>query len=172
MGRIVLLLAAALAMLGLVSVTAQESAGPQFRYNRHGQRNPFVPLIIPTATPTQPPTPTATPTPTLRPGELPRSFAPPTPTPTEFVPPPFNLEAILIRPGFALAVINGELVEEGDVFGDAGILLRRIQKNKITLEYQGHRWTHAASSDWRLVEEDERRGAGRDQSSAPAPVKP
>ncbi len=171
MGRKVLLVAAGMAFLGLMTVMAQESRPPQFRYNRHGQRNPFVPLIIPTATPTLPPAPSATPTPTLRPGELPHALLPPTPTPTEFVPPPFTLEAILIRPGFMLAVINGELVQAGDVFGDSGILLKSIEKNKIILEYQGHSWTHVASTDWRLVEDDERPKAGTDQNPAPGPGK-
>ena len=132
-----------------------ESGDARFQYNRHGQRNPFVPLIIPTATPTLPPTATATPTPLVRVGQ---TFGQPTPTPTQFIPPPFVLEAILIRPEFMLAVIDGELVKEGDVFGDDGILLRKIERNRIVLELGGQKWERNASTDWRFTDNEGRPG--------------
>lgn len=70
----------------------------------------------------------------------PANAAPRTPVPASAVPPlapPFTLEAISLRDGSPIAVINGRLLHEGDVTN--GITVVKIGTESVELEIKGVR---------------------------------
>lgn len=111
---------------------AQERQDEEFIYSPQGMRNPFAPLFVPTPTMTPTPTPTATPVvDTARPGVV-REDAP-TPTPIPF--PDLTLNGVFYDEKQPMALINGQLVRQGDWIGRAQVT--KIERESVQLKFEG-----------------------------------
>ncbi len=102
-----------------------------FRYEPMGLRDPFIPLIKPTALPTLSPTPTM----------FADAIGTPTPTPEEFLEPPqIKLQIILYDQKEPKILVNDKFYSLGDtlVYEDAKVKIMEIKRDYIKVSYKGH----------------------------------
>lgn len=117
----------------VVYYAQEEMEEEEFVYPSRGMRNPFAPLIIPTATPTWTPIPTSTPLPRSADGK-PLEPGQPTPTPVQL--PGLVLNGIFWDQQNPMAIINGQFIRPGETIDDAKVV--QIDKAAVYLNFEGH----------------------------------